>query len=62
VFLRLVNTRFCTCDCGYTLGACRNFDTTCEVSGPIVAALLDSVRAGHAFSVEGLRERPAANR
>jgi hypothetical protein len=57
-FVRLVNARYCDCGCGYTLGACRNFDPTCEFSGPIVEALLDSLRAGHAMSVEGLRPRP----
>jgi len=58
LFLRLVNSRECTCGCGYTLGACRNYDPTCDVSGPLVAALLDSVRAGAAFDEKGLRMRP----
>jgi hypothetical protein len=60
VFLRFVNARSCTCGCGYTLGACRNFDPTCEVSGPLIAALFDSVAAGRITSVAGLRERPGA--
>jgi hypothetical protein len=57
-FVRLLNARFCDCGCGYTLGACRNFDPTCEFSGPIMETLLDSLRAGHAMSLEGLRPRP----
>jgi hypothetical protein len=61
VFVRFVNARSCTCGCGYTLGACRNFDPTCEVSGPLVEALFDSVKAGRIERVPaGLRERPAA--
>lgn len=59
-FVRLVNARFCECGCGYTLGACRNFDPTCPYSGPLVGALLDSIRAGHEFDLEGIRARPRA--
>lgn len=58
-FVRFVNARFCECGCGYTLGACRNFDPTCPYSGPLVEALLDSIRTGHPFEVDGLRPRPA---
>ncbi len=57
-FVRFINARFCECGCGYTLGACRNFDPTCEYSGPLVAALFDSVRAGARFDLAGLRPRP----
>jgi hypothetical protein len=59
-FVRLINARSCDCGCGYTLGACRNFDPTCEFSGPIVQALLDSIRAGHTMDLDGLRPRSAA--
>ena len=59
VFLRFANARRCTCDCGYTLAGCRNFDASCETSGPLVAALYDSVRAGFIRSASGIRERPA---
>jgi hypothetical protein len=59
-FIRFVNARFCECGCGYTLGACRNFDPTCEFSGPLVAALHDSIEAGHRFDLEGIRPRPGA--
>ena len=59
VFLRFANARRCTCGCGFTLAACRRFDPTCEVSGPLVAALLDSVSRGLVTETRGLRERPA---
>lgn len=59
VFLRFANARRCTCGCGFTLAACRRFDPTCEVSGPLVAALLDSVARGLVSETRGLRERPA---
>ncbi len=59
VFLRFANARRCTCGCGFTLAACRRFDPTCEVSGPLVAALLDSVARGLVTETRGLRERPA---
>lgn len=58
VFVRFINARFCDCGCGYTLGACQNFDPTCEFSGPLVEALADSIRAGHLTRVTGLRPRP----
>lgn len=60
-FVRFVNARSCECGCGYTLGACRNFDPTCPYSGPLVEALLDSIRAGHPFDLEGLRPRPGGS-
>jgi hypothetical protein len=59
IFLRFANARRCTCGCGFTLAACQVYDPTCEVSGPLVAALLDSVAAGRVADVRGLRERPA---
>lgn len=58
VFLRFANARRCTCGCGFTLAACRVYDPTCEVSGPLVAALLDSVTRGLVTDVRGLRKRP----
>jgi len=58
IFLRHANARSCTCGCGYTLAACRTYDPSCPVSGPIVEALTDSVRAGHLRSADGLRTRP----
>ena len=59
VFLASANTQRCTCGCGYTLAGCRVYDSTCEKSGPRVAALLDSVRAGQVRDATGLRKRPA---
>lgn len=58
LFLRFANTRRCTCGCGFTLAACQRFDPTCEVSGPLVAALYDSVARGLLADARGLRERP----
>jgi len=58
VFVRFANAERCTCGCGYTLAACRVYDSTCEVSGPRVQSLLDSVRAGRIRSAAGLRPRP----
>ena len=58
LFVRIANTRACTCGCGYTLAACRRYDTTCPVSGPRVAALLDSVAHGWITDATGLRARP----
>ncbi len=58
VFLRFANARRCTCGCGFTLAACRQFDPSCEVSGPLVAALLDSVSKGLLADARGIRERP----
>lgn len=55
----VANTRRCTCGCGFTLAACRAFDTTCPVSGPRVEALRDSVRAGR-IPARGLRARPGS--
>jgi hypothetical protein len=59
LFLSAANTQRCTCGCGYTLAGCRVYDSTCEKSGPRVAALLDSVRAGQIRSAAGLRAAPA---
>jgi hypothetical protein len=60
VFLRFANARQCTCGCGYTLAGCRASDMTCDVSGAELAALLDSVRAGHITRARGIRARPRA--
>ncbi len=62
VFLRFANAERCTCDCGYTLAGCRNYDPDCDVSLPMVRALLDSVRRGLTGPVIGLREPPARRR
>jgi hypothetical protein len=59
LFLSAANTQRCTCGCGYTLAGCRVYDSSCEKSGPRVAALLDSVRAGQIRSAAGLRTAPA---
>ena len=59
IFVRFANAERCTCGCGYTLAACRVFDSSCEVSGPRVQALLDSVRAGRITKTPGIRRRPA---
>jgi len=58
VFLRFANAERCTCGCGFTLAACRQFDTSCEVSLPRVTALYDSVEAGRLVRTAGLRPRP----
>jgi hypothetical protein len=58
LFVRFANAERCTCGCGYTLAACRASDMTCDVSGPRLEALLDSVRAGHLTRARGIRERP----
>ena len=58
IFLRHANTRHCTCGCGYTLTGCRASDMECDVSGPRLEALLDSVRTGRIRDARGLRERP----
>ena len=59
IFIRFANAERCTCGCGYTLAACRVYDSSCEVSTPRVQALLDSVRAGRITSAAGIRRRPA---
>lgn len=59
LFIRVANSRRCTCGCGFTLAACRRFDSTCEDSGPRVAALLDSVARGLVTGTPDLPERPA---
>jgi len=60
LFLRFANAERCTCGCGYTLATCRASDMTCEVSGPHLEALLDSVRAGRIQSARGVRARPSS--
>ena len=60
-FLRIANSRRCDCGCGYTLAACRRFDSTCDVSGPRAQALFDSVLAGRITSAAGFREPPSAD-
>ena len=60
-FLRIANGRRCDCGCGYTLAACRRFDSTCDVSGPRARALFDSVSAGRIGDAQGFRERPTAD-
>lgn len=60
VFLRHANTRRCSCGCGFTLAACRAYDSQCDVSGPRIAALFDSVRAGRITRVAGMRQRRRA--
>ena len=58
LFLRFANAERCTCGCGYTLAGCRASDMTCDVSGPRIEALLDSVRSGKITSARGIRARP----
>ena len=59
IFIRFANARACTCGCGFTLAACRTYDPTCEISGPLAQTMVDSVRAGTLRDVSGLRPRPA---
>ena len=68
-FLRCANSEDCTCGCGYTLAACRNFDLTCPVSLPRVEALRhasdgksEEFTDGLIASARGLRERPPPGR
>ena len=58
VFLRYANAERCTCGCGYTLAGCRASDMSCEISGPRLEGLLDSVRAGLVRDATHLRARP----
>lgn len=60
LFLRFANAERCTCGCGFTLAGCRQYDSTCEISPPLVARLRDSILAGQIRSADGLRERPLA--
>ena len=60
IFLRQVNTRRCTCGCGYTLAACRIYDSSCDKSLPRVRAVFDSVARGLLADVTGLRAPPGA--
>lgn len=57
--IRFANARSCTCGCGFTIAGCRSYDPTCEVSLPIAAALVDSVRRGTLRATPALREKPA---
>ena len=61
VFVRFANAERCTCGCGYSLAGCRSYDPTCEISGPILVALRDSVARGLVASVAHLRRPPAPN-
>lgn len=58
-FIRFANAQSCTCGCGFTLAACRRYDSLCDVSLPRVERLRDSVAAGHLTNVEGLRAPPS---
>ncbi len=58
VFLRFANAERCTCGCGYTLAGCKASDMSCEVSGGMIDALLDSIRAGKIKTARGIRGRP----
>ena len=62
VFLRHANSRRCSCGCGFTLAACRRYDSECDVSLPRITALRDSVAAGQIRGAQGLRERPLSVR
>ena len=59
IFLRFANSEYCTCGCGYTLAGCRESDMSCEISGPRLDALMDSVRTGKIRSARGVRARPS---
>ena len=59
VFLRFANAEHCTCGCGYTLAGCKASDMSCEVSGGMLEALRDSIRAGKVRVTRGIRARPA---
>lgn len=59
LFIRFANAQSCTCGCGFTLAACRRYDSQCDVSLPRVERLRDSVAAGLLTRAEGLREPPA---
>ena len=58
IFLRFANAERCTCGCGYTLAGCKASDMSCEVSGGMIDALLDSIRAGRIRVARGVRARP----
>ena len=59
LFVRFANAQRCTCGCGYTLAACRAYDSTCPVSPPILASIIDSLRSGRITSARGLRQPPS---
>jgi hypothetical protein len=58
VFIAFVNAERCTCGCGFTLGACRQYDSSCEVSLPRVRRLYDSVATGQLTEARGVRLGP----
>lgn len=58
LFIRFANAQSCTCGCGFTLAACRRYDSLCDVSLPRVERLRDSVAAGLLTRAHGLRQRP----
>jgi hypothetical protein len=60
IFLAFANSEHCTCGCGYTLAGCKASDMSCEISGPRLEALLDSVRTGKIRSARGVRARPSS--
>ncbi|HTO90848.1 MAG TPA: hypothetical protein VMJ70_06910 [Candidatus Sulfotelmatobacter sp.] len=60
IFLRFANSERCTCGCGYTLAGCKASDMSCEISGPRLDALMDSVRTGKIRSARGVRARPSS--
>ncbi|MEO5987953.1 MAG: hypothetical protein ABIU54_10160 [Candidatus Eisenbacteria bacterium] len=62
VFVRFANAQSCTCGCGFTLAACRRYDSECEVSLPRLERLRDSVAAGLLAHANGLRKRPVLHR
>jgi hypothetical protein len=62
LFVRFANAERCTCGCGYTLAGCRASDMSCEVSGPRLDALLDSVRTGRLKSARGIRAKPGSGK
>ena len=58
IFLQFANAERCTCGCGYTLAGCRATDMNCDISGPHLEALFDSVRTRRISRAHGLRQRP----
>ena len=61
LFVRFANAERCTCGCGYTLAGCKASDMSCEVSGGMLEALRDSIRAGKVRVTRGIRTRPASS-
>jgi hypothetical protein len=58
LFLRFANAERCSCGCGYTLAGCKASDMSCEVSGAMIDALLDSIRTGKITKARGIRTPP----